>query len=104
MTPAEEKVREISDKLVNRIDELRAEGYTEASILATVRNYLIGITDGIDFAEEMRNQDAVSLQDAAENHLEKMKPTSQDQHQKEMKAFANEWMNNGCQEPNQDIT
>ena len=51
MTPAEEKVREISDKLVTRIDELRAEGYTEASILATVRNYLIGITDGIDFAE-----------------------------------------------------
>jgi hypothetical protein len=28
----------------------------------------------------------------------------QDQHQKEMKAFANEWMNNGCQEPDQDIT
>ena len=55
MTTAEEKVREISDKLVNRIDELRDEGYTDASILATVRNYLIGLTDGLDFAEEMRS-------------------------------------------------
>ena len=54
MTTAEEKVRDISDKLVNRIDELRDEGYSDASILATVRNYLIGLTDGIDFAEEMR--------------------------------------------------
>jgi len=119
MTPAEEKVREISDKLVNRIDELRAEGYTEASILATVRNYLIGITDGIDFAEEMRNQDAISLERVAENYSDKTKPTSQfkplteladsikemqDQHQKEMKAFANEFLNNGSQEPDQDIT
>ena len=57
MTVAEEKVREISDKLVNRIDELRDEGYSDASILATVRNYLIGLTDGIDFAEEMRKED-----------------------------------------------
>ena len=57
MTTAEEKVREISDKLVNRIDELRDEGYSDASILATVRNYLIGLTDGIDFAEEMRKDD-----------------------------------------------
>ena len=57
MTVAEEKVREISDKLVNRIDELRDEGYSDASILATVRNYLIGLSDGIDFAEEMRKDD-----------------------------------------------
>ena len=57
MTTAEEKVREISDKLVNRIDELRNEGYSDDSILATVRNYLLGLTDGIDFAEEMRKDD-----------------------------------------------
>lgn len=57
MTTAEEKVREISDKLVNRIDELRDEGYSDAFILATVRNYLLGLTDGIDFAEEMRKED-----------------------------------------------
>lgn len=63
MTPAEEKVREISDKIVNRIDELREEGYEDSSILATVRNYLIGITDGIDFAEEMRNRDTQSQLD-----------------------------------------
>lgn len=58
MTPAEQKVREISDKLVNRIDELKEEGYSDSSILASVRNYLLGVTDGIDFAEEMRDQDA----------------------------------------------
>lgn len=65
MTPAEQKVREISDKLVNRIDELREEGYEDSSILATVRNYLLGITDGIDFAEEMRNQDSRQLEPLA---------------------------------------
>lgn len=65
MTPAEQKVREISDKLVNRIDELREAGYDDASILASVRNYLIGITDGIDFAEEMRNQDSRELEPLA---------------------------------------
>lgn len=110
MTPAEEKVREISDKLVNRIDALRAEGYTDASILATVRNYLIGITDGIDFAEEMRNKDAISLEHVAKIYSDETKPESnfkplteladsikemQDQHQKEMKAFASEFLNNG---------
>lgn len=57
MTVAEQKIRDISDQLVNRIDELRKEGYSDDSILATVRNYLIGLTDGIDFAEEMRNMD-----------------------------------------------
>ena len=84
MTTAEEKIREISEKLVNRIDALKEEGYDDPSILATVRNYLIGVTDGIDFAEEMR-----------------------DEHQKEMKEFANEWMNNGGYHPedtDQDIT
>lgn len=65
MTPAEEKVREISDKLVNRIDALREEGYSDASILATVRNYLIGITDGIDFAEEMRERETDDKKDIA---------------------------------------
>ena len=57
MAVTDEKVRELSDKLVNRIDELRDEGYTDDSILASVRNYLIGITDGIEFAEEMRKYD-----------------------------------------------
>ena len=57
MTPAEQKVREISEKIVNRIDELREAGYDDSSILASVRNYLLGTIDGIDFAEEMRNQD-----------------------------------------------
>lgn len=61
MTIAEQKIREISDKLVNRIDELRDEGYDDASILATVRNYLLGITDGIDFSEEMRDKSDAKL-------------------------------------------
>lgn len=105
MTPAEEKVREISDKLVNRIDELRAEGYTEASILATVRNYLIGITDGIDFAEEMRSHDEQSqLVPTIMKHYQEPDADTNKEMQDRQKAFANEWMNNGCQEPDQDIT
>jgi hypothetical protein len=53
MTQAEEKVREISDKLVNRIDELKNEGFEDSAILASVRNYLLGLVDGIDFSSEM---------------------------------------------------
>lgn len=53
MTVAEEKVREISDKLVNKIDDLRDKGFDDTSILLSVRNYLLGLIDGIDFAEEM---------------------------------------------------
>lgn len=63
MTVAEQKIRDISDQLVNRIDELRNEGYDDASILASVRNYLLGMTDGIDFVEEMRNQEEDADQD-----------------------------------------
>ena len=56
MTQAEEKVREISDKLVNRIDELKNEGFEDSAILATVRNYLLGLVDGIDFSAEMNEE------------------------------------------------
>ena len=57
MTVAEEKVREISDKLVNKIDDLRDKGFDDTSILLSVRNYLLGLIDGIDFTEEMRKLD-----------------------------------------------
>ena len=54
----EEKVREFANKLLNKIDDLRNKGFNEPiSILAFVRNYLIGLTDGIDLAEEMRKLD-----------------------------------------------
>lgn len=53
MTVIEEKVRELSDKLVNKIDDLRDKGFDDTSILSSVRNYLLGLIDGIDFAEEM---------------------------------------------------
>ena len=56
MTQAEEKVREIADKLVNRIDELKNEGFEDSAILATVRNYLLGLVDGIDFSAEMNEE------------------------------------------------
>lgn len=79
MTPAEQKVREISDKIVNRIDELREEGYEDSSILATVRNYLIGITDGIDFAEEMRNQDQLDPEVILRHYQEPADENEQDQ-------------------------
>lgn len=58
MTVTEEKVREFANKLLNKIDDLRNKGFNEpTSILAFVRNYLIGLTDGIDLAEEMRKLD-----------------------------------------------
>ena len=53
MTTTEEKDREISDKLVNKIDDLRDKDFDDTSILLSVRNYLLGLIDGIDFAEEM---------------------------------------------------
>lgn len=53
MTVMEEKVRELSDKLVNKIDDLRDKGFDDTSILLSVRNYLLGLIDGIDIAEEM---------------------------------------------------
>ena len=37
MTVAEEKVSEISDKLVNKIDDLRDKGYDDAFILGNSR-------------------------------------------------------------------
>lgn len=49
MTVIEEKV----DKLVNKIDDLRDKGFDDTSILLSVRNYLLGLIDGIDFAKEM---------------------------------------------------
>ena len=58
MTVTEEKVREFANKLVNKIDDLRYKSFNDVnSILAFVRNYLIGLTDGIDLAEEMRKLD-----------------------------------------------
>lgn len=53
MTQAEYKVKELSDKIVKRIDELKNEGFEDSAILASVRNYLLGISDGLDFAAEM---------------------------------------------------
>ena len=43
---------------MNKIDDLRYKSFNDAnSILAFVRNYLIGLADGIDLAEEMRKLD-----------------------------------------------
>lgn len=53
MTQAEEKVKELSNKLIKRIDELEKEGFEDSAILSSVRNYLLGLSDGLDFSEEM---------------------------------------------------
>lgn len=53
MTQAEYKVKELSDKLIKRIDELKNEGFEDSDILASIRNYLLGLTDGLDFSAEM---------------------------------------------------
>lgn len=47
------EVKKLSDKIVKRIDELKNEGFEDSAILASVRNYLLGISDGLDFAAEM---------------------------------------------------
>ena len=56
MTQAEEKVKELSNKLVERIDELKNEGFEDSAILASVRNYLLGLTDGLDLSAEMNEE------------------------------------------------
>lgn len=53
MTKAEEKVKELSDKLIKRVDELKNEGFEDSAILASVRNYLLGLVDGLDLSAEM---------------------------------------------------
>lgn len=53
MTKAEEKVKELAEKIVERIDELRKQGFEDSDILASVRNYLLGLTDGLGLSEEM---------------------------------------------------
>ena len=54
MTKAEEKVKELAEKIVDRIDELRKQGFEDSDILASVRNYLLGLTDGLGLSEEMK--------------------------------------------------
>lgn len=56
MTVAEEKVKELSNKLVNRIDELKNEDFEDSAILATVRNYLLGLIDGLELSAEMNEE------------------------------------------------
>ena len=56
MTPAEEKVKELSNKIVDRIDELKKDGFEDSAILASVRNYLLGLIDGLDFSAEMNEE------------------------------------------------
>ena len=53
MTQAEYKVKELAEKIIKRIDELKNEGFEESDILSSVRNYLLGLTDGLDFSSEM---------------------------------------------------
>ena len=56
MTQAEYKVKELAEKIVKRIDELNGEGYEDSAILASVRNYLLGLTDGLDLSAEMNEK------------------------------------------------
>ena len=56
MTQAEEKVKELSNELVKRIDELKNDGFEDSAILASVRNYLLGLVDGLDFSAEMNEE------------------------------------------------
>lgn len=53
MTQAEYKVKELADKLIKRIDELKNDGFEDSDILSSIRNYLLGLSDGVDFSSEM---------------------------------------------------
>ena len=54
MTNAEAKVKELSEKLLNIIDDNRNAGASPECALSKLESYLAGVADGIDLSEEMR--------------------------------------------------
>ena len=62
MTPVEEKVKELADKLSDAINEMQKRRTDDAVIVQSVKSYLAGLSDGIDLAEEMRG-DELSIAD-----------------------------------------
>jgi hypothetical protein len=57
MTPVEEKVKELADKLSDAINEMQKRRTDDAVIVQSVKSYLAGLSDGLDLAEETRGDE-----------------------------------------------
>ncbi len=57
MTVAEEKVKELCEKLLKIIDESPNSPEDDSQIVSKIECYLSGVSDGIDLSEEMRQPD-----------------------------------------------
>lgn len=57
MTVAEAKVNEFANKILNSIEQSEQQQADPKLILQTIKGYLCGMSDGIEFAEEMRVPD-----------------------------------------------
>jgi hypothetical protein len=57
MTNAELKVQELASKVTDMIDKLKLAGEDDSTILGEIKSYLLGLDDGLSFAEEMRQPD-----------------------------------------------
>jgi hypothetical protein len=57
MTAAEAKVNEFANKILDFIEQSEAQHADPKWILQGVKGYICGMSDGIEFAEEMREPD-----------------------------------------------
>jgi len=57
MTAAEAKVNEFANKILDFIEQSEEQQADPKWILQSVKGYICGISDGIEFAEEMRAPD-----------------------------------------------
>ena len=57
MTAAEAKVNEFATKILDYIEQSEQEKADPKWILQGVKGYICGMSDGIEFAEEMRSPD-----------------------------------------------
>ena len=57
MTAAEAKVNEFANKILDFIEQSEAQHADPKWILQGVKGYICGMSDGIEFAEEMRTPD-----------------------------------------------
>ena len=55
MTKAEYKVNELTNKILNYIENCEADNVDPEATIRGLKGYLCGLSDGIEFAEEMRS-------------------------------------------------
>jgi hypothetical protein len=96
MTPIEEKVKELADKLTDAIVEMQKRRTDDAVIVQSVKSYLAGLSDGLDLAEETRG-DELSIAD------ELLREMSEDIAKEECQAVIDE-LRGAEEDEDQDIT